>query len=78
MPLTNLDEGDTTLSRILGVVQQYWGYSQLRPLQEEAIRSSLAQRDSLVVMPTGWRQVPLCYQVPPRWSPTAWTWSSRR
>ena len=49
---------------ILATVRRYWGYSELRPLQEQAIRAGLEQRDSLVVMPTGGGKS-LCYQVPP-------------
>ena len=52
------------LSQILGTVQKYWGYDTLRPLQEQAIRAGLEQRDSLVVLPTGGGKS-LCYQVPP-------------
>src|SRR5262252_306347 len=48
---------------ILSTVQRYWGYSELRPLQEAAIRAGLDHRDSLVVMPTGGGKS-LCYQVP--------------
>ncbi len=49
---------------ILATVRRYWGYDELRPLQEEAIRAGLERRDSLVVMPTGGGKS-LCYQVPP-------------
>src|SRR5262249_15851908 len=38
---------------VLAVVQRYWGFESLRPLQEEAIIAGLERRDSLVVMPTG-------------------------
>jgi len=48
---------------ILAAVRRYWGFSELRPLQEQAIRAGLEQRDSLVVMPTGGGKS-LCYQVP--------------
>src|SRR5918995_3824689 len=48
---------------LLAVVHRYWGYSELRPLQEQAIRAGLDRRDSLVVMPTGSGKS-LCYQVP--------------
>ena len=48
---------------LLTVVRRYWGYSELRPLQEQAIRAGLHRRDSLVVMPTGGGKS-LCYQVP--------------
>jgi ATP-dependent DNA helicase RecQ len=53
-----------TKDDILALVRRYWGYTELRPLQEQAIRAGLEQRDSLVVMPTGGGKS-LCYQVPP-------------
>ena len=53
-----------SISDILGAVRRYWGYTELRPLQDQAIRAGLEQRDSLVVMPTGGGKS-LCYQVPP-------------
>ncbi|MGH6958896.1 MAG: RecQ family ATP-dependent DNA helicase, partial [Dongiaceae bacterium] len=55
---------DAGTDRILEILRQYWGYDRLRPLQEEAIRAALEQRDSLVVLPTGGGKS-LCYQVPP-------------
>ena len=51
-------------SDILAVVRRYWGYTELRPLQEQAIQAGLDQRDSLVVLPTGGGKS-LCYQTPP-------------
>ncbi|MBU0641149.1 MAG: DNA helicase RecQ [Planctomycetes bacterium] len=48
---------------VRALVRHYWGYEQLRPLQEQAIRAGLEQRDSLVVLPTGGGKS-LCYQVP--------------
>jgi ATP-dependent DNA helicase RecQ len=51
-------------AQILATVRRYWGFDTLRPLQEQAIRAGLEQRDSLVVMPTGGGKS-LCYQVPP-------------
>jgi ATP-dependent DNA helicase RecQ len=48
---------------ILATVHRYWGFAELRPLQERAIRAGLEGRDSLVVMPTGGGKS-LCYQVP--------------
>src|SRR3990172_2505016 len=48
---------------ILATVRRYWGYAELRRLQEPAIRAALEQRDSLAVMPTGGGKS-LCYQVP--------------
>jgi ATP-dependent DNA helicase RecQ len=58
-----ISTADPITAGILSIVRRYWGFSELRPLQEEAIRASLQQRDSLVVMPTGGGKS-LCYQVP--------------
>jgi len=55
---------NSTNAEILAIVRRYWGYSELRPLQEPAIRAALEHCDSLVVMPTGGGKS-LCYQVPP-------------
>lgn len=46
------------------VVRRFWGFDALRPPQAEDITTSLAQRDSLVVMPTGSAKF-LFYQAPP-------------
>ena len=35
------------------LIQKRWGYSTLRPLQEDAMRAVLDGRDSLLVLPTG-------------------------
>ena len=45
------------------VVQQYWGYPSLRPLQQRAMQAVMRDQDSLVVLPTGGGKS-LCYQVP--------------
>jgi ATP-dependent DNA helicase RecQ len=50
-------------ARLADVIQKHWGYSSLRPLQEEAMLAALSGRDSLVVMPTGGGKS-LCYQAP--------------
>ncbi|HEY0156723.1 MAG TPA: DNA helicase RecQ [Thermoanaerobaculia bacterium] len=49
--------------RLLELIQKHWGYSSLRPLQEEAMLAALSARDSLVVMPTGGGKS-LCFQAP--------------
>jgi superfamily II DNA helicase RecQ len=49
--------------RLLDIIQKHWGYSSLRPLQQEAMLAALSGRDSLVVMPTGGGKS-LCYQAP--------------
>lgn len=48
----------------LEAVARVWGYETLRPLQAAAIRSGVAGRDCLTVLPTGGGKS-LCYQVPP-------------
>jgi ATP-dependent DNA helicase RecQ len=53
----------TLHSEVLAIVRKYWGFDQLRPLQEQAIHAGLEHRDSLVVLPTGGGKS-LCYQVP--------------
>jgi ATP-dependent DNA helicase RecQ len=50
-------------SQLLAAVEKHWGFTALRPLQEQAIAAALAGRDSLVVMPTGGGKS-LCYQAP--------------
>src|SRR6202795_526995 len=55
-------------SSILSALQQYWGYSSFRPLQEQVVNSLLAGRDACVVMPTGGGKS-LCYQLPAAMTP---------
>lgn len=52
-----------TVEETLEILKKYWGYPSLRPLQGEAIECVLAQRDSVVVLPTGGGKS-LCFQVP--------------
>src|SRR5713101_5612029 len=52
-----------SLDDLKKVVAQHWGFSTLRPLQEQAMRAVLEGRDSLVVLPTGGGKS-LCYQAP--------------
>ncbi len=45
------------------LIARHWGFYQLRPLQEQAMRAVLDRHDSLVVLPTGGGKS-LCYQAP--------------
>lgn len=44
-------------------LQTFFGYSEFRPQQEEAVQTALEGRDVLVVMPTGAGKS-LCFQLP--------------
>ena len=50
-------------TELTAAVERFWGFTELRPLQTQAIQAVLAKRDSLVVMPTGGGKS-LCYQAP--------------
>ena len=51
------------MDNVRRTVKRVWGYDALLPLQEEAIAAVLAQRDSIVILPTGGGKS-LCYQAP--------------
>jgi ATP-dependent DNA helicase RecQ len=50
-------------AEIHAVLRKHWGYSSFRPMQEEVVRSALAGRDTLALLPTGAGKS-LCFQVP--------------
>ncbi|HPF92274.1 MAG TPA: DEAD/DEAH box helicase, partial [Flavobacteriales bacterium] len=52
-----------TVEDIHSVLQRVWGYDRFRPQQEHIIRSALAGRDTLALLPTGGGKS-LCFQVP--------------
>ena len=43
--------------------KQIWGYDRFRPPQDEVIRTLMAKRDALIVMPTGGGKS-ICFQLP--------------
>jgi ATP-dependent DNA helicase RecQ len=51
------------MSDLHTALQQWFGFEHFRPGQEEAVSAALADRDVLVVMPTGAGKS-LCYQLP--------------
>ena len=50
-------------SSLLATLKTHWGFDALKPEQERAIAARLQQRDSLVVLSTGFGKS-LCYQLP--------------
>jgi ATP-dependent DNA helicase RecQ len=57
------DSSPWSLKDLQTVIARHWGFTSLRPLQEQAMRAVLDGRDSLVVLPTGGGKS-LCYQAP--------------
>lgn len=51
------------MSKFHDILQQYWGYDQFRPLQEDIIHSVYEGKDTLGLMPTGGGKS-LTFQVP--------------
>ena len=47
----------------LEILEDYFGHSSFRPLQEEVVDAILAKQDVLMILPTGGGKS-LCYQVP--------------
>lgn len=52
-----------TQASIRAKLQEIWGYSDFRPPQGDIVQCLLAQRDSLIIMPTGGGKS-ICFQLP--------------
>lgn len=53
----------TSWHEVRAAFQNIWGYTDFRPPQGEIIRSLLAQKDALIIMPTGGGKS-ICFQLP--------------
>lgn len=62
LAVTTLAES-SPVEKLREVLTEYWGYPSFLPLQQEAMESVLAGRDSVVVLPTGGGKS-LCFQAP--------------
>jgi ATP-dependent DNA helicase RecQ len=59
-----------------GILREYWGHGEFRPMQEDIIRAILSGHDTLALLPTGGGKS-VCFQVPGMVFPAS-PWSFRR
>jgi ATP-dependent DNA helicase RecQ len=55
--------GTTPWNSVLATFKKIWGYDDFRPPQGEIVSSLLAQKDALIIMPTGGGKS-ICFQLP--------------
>ena len=58
-----LNSANDSMIPLREALLHYWGYDSFRPLQAEAMRAVVEQRDSVVVLPTGGGKS-ICFQAP--------------
>ncbi len=63
MPPGAATELDARMQRARELLARHWGFPDLRPAQRRVVRSILAGRDTLAILPTGGGKS-LCFQVP--------------
>lgn len=51
------------MSSPLKILEQYWGYTSFRPMQEDIVNAVLEGKDTLALLPTGGGKS-ICFQVP--------------
>ena len=51
------------MSSPIEILQEYWGHTKFRPLQEEIIAAVMAQKNTIALLPTGGGKS-ICFQVP--------------
>ncbi len=61
--MVNTEVDSPHIQALRGALERYWGYSDFRPLQREAMTAVMEGRDSVVVLPTGGGKS-LCFQAP--------------